>query len=80
MNSRLLFETKNSLERQNYNNLIPLFEYEDKESGISYYESLPNNVIKLASGIVDVIPPNRGGFIWPGTSALKFSLKDVFKV
>jgi hypothetical protein len=80
LNSRLLFETKNSLERQNYNNLIPLFEYEDKESGISYYESLPNNVIKLASGIVDVIPPNRGGFIWPGTSALKFSLKDVFKV
>jgi hypothetical protein len=79
-NSRLLFETKISLEKLNYSNLLPLFEYEDKESGISYYEALPNNVIKLASGIVDVIPPNRGGFIWPGTSALKFSIKDIFKV
>lgn len=78
--SRLLFETKNSLQRLNYSKLIPLFEYEDKESGISYYESLPNNVIKIASGIIDVIPPNRGGFIWPGTSKLKLSLTDIFKV
>jgi hypothetical protein len=78
-NSRLLFETKTTLERRNYSKLIPLFQYEDKESGISYYESLPNNVIKLASGIVEIIPPNRGGFIWPGTSALKFSIKDIFK-
>lgn len=79
-NSRVLFETKNMLEKLNYNSLLPLFEYEDKESGLSYYEALPNNVIKLASGIVDVIPPNRGGFIWPGTSSLKFSLKDIFKI
>lgn len=78
-NSRLLFESKNSIEKLNYTNLLPLFEYEDKESGISYYESLPNNIVKLSSGIVDVIPPNRGGFIWPGTSSLKFSIKDIFK-
>ncbi len=78
LTSRLLFETKTSLEQTNYKNLLPLFEYEDKEAGLSFYEALPDNVIKLASGIVDVIPPNRGGFIWPGTSMLKFSFKDIF--
>ena len=59
---------------------MSFFEYEDRESGISSYEALPNNLIRVATGVVDVIPPNRGGFIWPGTSSLKFSLKDIFKI
>lgn len=78
-NSKFLFETKTSIEKLNYNNLLPLFEYEDRESGISYYEALPNNITKLASGVVDVVPPNRGGFVWPGNSSLKFSLKTLFQ-
>lgn len=77
-NSRILFQTKNSLEKLNYNRLVPLFVYNDKESGISYYEALPNNIVKLTSSLVDVIPPNRGGFIWPGNSSLKFSMNDIF--
>lgn len=80
LNSKVLFETKKTLEKLNYNTLLSLFEYEDKESGFSYYVALPNNIVKLSSGNVDVIPPNRSGFIWPGTSSLKFSIKDIFKV
>lgn len=80
LNSKVLFETKKTLEKLNYTTLLSLFEYQDKESGFSYYEALPNNIVKLASGSVDVLPPNRSGFIWPGTSSLKFSMKDIFKV
>ena len=29
--------------------------------------------------ITDVIPPNKGGFIWPGNSPLKFNLISKFK-
>lgn len=80
LNSRKLFETKTSLEKLDYNSLFLFFEYNDPQSGISYYHSLPNNVIRLVSGIVDVLPPNRGGFIWPGTASLKLSLKDIIKI
>ncbi len=79
LDSKFLFETKTNIENYNYTNLLPLFEYEDKESGMSYYETLPNNITKIASGMVDVMSPNRGGFVWPGNSSLKFSLKDVLK-
>lgn len=79
-NSRLLFQTKKTLENLNKSNLISLFQYRDKESGVSSYQALPNNMVKLSSGLVDIIPPNRGGFIWPGTSSLKFSLENIFKV
>lgn len=80
LNSRFLFETKNMLEERNYNNLFSLFQYVDKQSsGISTYQELPNNVLRLVYGLIDVIPPNRGGFIWPGASSLKFSLDEILK-
>nr|YP_009106247.1 hypothetical chloroplast RF1 [Binuclearia lauterbornii]AIT95058.1 hypothetical chloroplast RF1 [Binuclearia lauterbornii] len=74
---RLLYENRNDIKNSEYSDLIDLFEYEDSESEISYYDSLPENLMKLATENTSILPPNRGGFIWPGNSALQFSFKDL---
>ena len=46
-------------------------------------ETFPPNLIRLdaesSDSIKEVLPPNKGGFIWPGNSALKFNLVSRFK-
>lgn len=74
---RLLYETRNDIKNSEYSDLVDLFDYEDSESEISYYDSLPENLMKLATENTSILPPNRGGFIWPGDSALKFSFKNL---
>lgn len=48
-------------------------------------ETVPPNLMKIDTDyrtididkLQDVVPPNRGGFIWPGHSYLKMNLKDI---
>ena len=40
-------------------------------------ETVPSNTPKEPDKVDAVIPPNRGGFIWPGHSYLKISLKEI---
>lgn len=45
-------------------------------------ETFPSNLVGTPGEteiINDVIPPNKGGFIWPGNSPLKFNLISKFK-
>jgi hypothetical protein len=43
------------------------------------FETLPPNLKKInPDQINDVVPPIRGGFIWPGHSYLKFNIKNLF--
>ena len=41
------------------------------------YQTLPANAKKV-NNLGNVLPPTRGGFIWPGQSYLKFQLKQLF--
>lgn len=75
----LLFKNKQTIQKLNYTNALPLFEHEYKRSGISSYKSLPSNILKITSSIIELTPPNRGGFIWPGTSNLKISFENLRK-
>ena len=54
--------------------LESFFEAEDAPEWI--YETLPPN-IKKARGINEILPPTRGGLIWPGQSFLKFGIKNI---
>ena len=39
---------------------------------------MPQNATKIDPDKLDaVVPPNRGGFIWPGHSYLKMNLKEI---
>lgn len=40
------------------------------------YETLPSNVQKI-NNTGNVLPPTRGGFIWPGESKLKFEFNEL---
>lgn len=74
-NSQFLFHTKESIQQLNYPNLLPLFDFYNPRAGFFYYTALPNNITKLNYVIIDFIPPNRSGFVWPGDNSLKFSFK-----
>lgn len=79
ISAQLLYKTKTDIQNSEYPDLAYLFEYDDPESDNSYYDSLPINVIKLANDKIDLFYPNRGGYIWPGNSSLKFSLSNLLK-
>jgi len=52
----------------------------DLENLAFTFETVPPNVIKIdPEKINDVLPPTRGGFVWPGHSSLKINFKEIFK-
>ena len=51
---------------------------EAKQKGL-LYKSLPSAIRKINSSLNPVLSPNSGGFIWPGSSYLKFDLKSLLK-
>jgi hypothetical protein len=52
----------------------------DLEDPAWKFETVPPNFKKMdPDKINDVVPPNRGGFIWPGHSYLKMSFKNSVK-
>jgi hypothetical protein len=40
-------------------------------------ETYPPILNKINSEIEEIVPPNRGGYIWPGNSTLKFNIKEI---
>lgn len=79
ISSRLLYVNREQIQNSEYKDLLDLFDYEDSESEVSSYKSLPENIIKLGTDNLNILPPNRGGFLWPGNSALKFSLLNLIR-
>nr|YP_009105496.1 hypothetical chloroplast RF1 [Parietochloris pseudoalveolaris]AIT94123.1 hypothetical chloroplast RF1 [Parietochloris pseudoalveolaris] len=72
----VLFESINNPEVQSKKILADLFRISENWS----YETLPANVITvLPDEFRQVVPPGRGGFIWPGESQLKINLKNLLK-
>jgi hypothetical protein len=72
----LFYTDEKTIQTLNYINLLSLFKQEYKKLGISSYKTLPSNITKIASDMIEVTPPNRGGFIWPGTKNLKISFDN----
>lgn len=78
-NSRLLFQTKNTLKKLKLNDYrlqfcLTLFKTRDAEQRLVSYTAVPSNAVYGSRSSINVIPPNRGGFIWPGSS-LKIPIK-----
>lgn len=63
------------------NDLYFFFEFQTNDP----VETVPSNLTRTieateaADTIQEVLPPNKGGFIWPGNSPLKFNLVSKFK-
>ena len=52
--------------------------FQEKEDVVWELETVPQNVTKIDLDKLNaVVPPNRGGFIWPGHSYLKMNLKEI---
>lgn len=50
--------------------------FKGDEAGEGIYETLPSNV-KKTNNLGEIIPPSRGGFIWPGNIPLKINFKEL---
>ena len=76
----VLFESiKDPKNKSRVEDLKDFFELEEKEPT----ETFPPNLTRLnvnSGSIQEVLPPNKGGFIWPGNSPLKFNLVSRFKL
>lgn len=76
----VLFESiKDPKNKSRVDDLKDFFELEEKEPT----ETFPPNLTRLnvnSGSIQEVLPPNKGGFIWPGNSPLKFNLVSRFKL
>ncbi len=74
----LLYEQLNDPKNTHLATLLSSLEYEDWQEERS--NTIPSNLKKLdPDQLTDVVPPNRGGFIWPGHSYLKINLKKLIK-
>lgn len=52
----------------------------DLEDPAWKFKTVPSNFKKIdPDQLNDVVPPNRGGFVWPGHSYLKINLKNTLK-
>ena len=75
----VIFESVKDPKNQNLVESLSLFfEGEEKEP----IETFPSNLTRAngdSDPIQEIIPPNKGGFIWPGNSPLKFDLVSKFK-
>ena len=76
----VLFESiKDPKNKSRVDDLKDFFELEEKEPT----ETFPPNLTRLnvnSGSIQEVLPPNKGGFLWPGNSPLKFNLVSRFKL
>ncbi len=66
-NKKLLFDDLNTMKNNKFD-LSPLFEYVDSYTGIGYYKTVPTSINNILAPGVDIFPPNRSGFLWPGTN------------
>lgn len=75
----VLFESiKDPKNQTKVENLKPFLEFELE--GKEPTETVPPNLTRDNSGsLKEIFPPNKGGFIWPGNSPLKFNLISKFK-
>jgi hypothetical protein len=64
--NKVLFTTKENITKKR-KIFTAIFRYRDYENGISSYKTLPINLKNLGLYKFDIFPPNRGGFVWPGT-------------
>lgn len=71
---QLLFDDSNTLENIKFD-ISSFFQYFDPYTGISYYKNIPSPIQNILAAGVDIFPPNRSGFIWPGDT-LQFSIRN----
>lgn len=65
--NKLLFDNLNTMQNNKFD-LSALFEYLDPYTGIGYYKNVPTSINNILIPGVDIFPPNRSGFLWPGSS------------
>lgn len=63
---QLLFDDSNTLKHIKFD-ILSFFQYFDPYTGISYYKNIPSPIQNILASGVDIFPPNRSGFLWPGT-------------
>jgi len=66
LKNKVLFRTSDPMKDKDFN-AEPLFSYNDTQTGFSFYTNLPSSINNLEASGFDIFPPNRGGFIWPGS-------------
>jgi hypothetical protein len=72
----VLFESINNPKIQSNEILKSFFHIAESWS----YETLPSNLVTvIPDELQEVVPPGRGGFVWPGESKLKINLKNLIK-
>ncbi len=77
----VLFESiKDPKNKTRVENLIEFFELEGKDPRDTFPPNLTRLNVENSDSIQEVLPPNKGGFIWPGNSPLKFNLVSRFKL
>ena len=77
----VLFESiKDPKNKSRVENLKSFFELEEKEPTETFPPNLTRLNVENSDSIQEVLPPNKGGFIWPGNSPLKFNLVSKFKL
>ncbi len=77
----VLFESiKDPKNKTRVENLIEFFELEGKDPRDTFPPNLTRLNVENSESIQEVLPPNKGGFIWPGNSPLKFNLVSRFKL
>ena len=77
----VLFESiKDPKNKSKVEKLKDFFELEEKEPTETFPPNLTRLNVENSESIQEVLPPNKGGFIWPGNSPLKFNLVSRFKL
>lgn len=71
---QLLFDDFNTLEHVKFD-ISSFFQYFDPYTGISYYKNIPSPIQNILTAGVEIFPPNRSGFLWPGNT-LQYSINN----
>nr|YP_009106485.1 hypothetical chloroplast RF1 [Geminella minor]AIT95296.1 hypothetical chloroplast RF1 [Geminella minor] len=69
----VLFESIHDPQNKTIENL-----FKNDDTSEWNYETLPYNVRK-SNNLGDIVPPTRGGFIWPGDTSLKVNIQKLIK-
>lgn len=74
----VLFNSLNNVDNEAQDDLSYLAQDEKTHGKITTIPSnLAENIRKADQRLTDVLPPTRGGFVWPGHSSLKFKIKNL---
>ena len=77
----VLFESiKDPKNKTLVENLKDFLELEEEEPTETFPPNLTRLNVENSESIQEVLAPNKGGFIWPGNSPLKFNLVSRFKL